>query len=790
MSERQASAGDPFAKLESIYERTIQQQNWPQAVQIRAQAATLAQLRGRTDLVQRYFQEAIDLASGHDLQSLELGQRILCFSCLLNSDLTGQILDRLRGELRCELLPTGAADLKGTIIDRLEFYASSALAAYASLLQSRDQSLDALRESLRLARVKALAFSLTYLAGQFQDALDLLDKEQSTSAELCERIQAIGVNASAETTRIYDSLRVDVFLLAANFEHKRGNGLTRDDLLDRTGQLAGKTPELQVKVYMARADYCTGKKAIDYAKLAVEASEQVSFAALKSQAAAKLNELLAHGNPGQLSEAPLPGAGATDRVLTIVNSALQALQDRRVDDSLSLAGKALEQASSPQLRRTVLRVRATAFYELGRFTEAETDIDECISLLESELAADRDVGAGGFDSRIPEEESLYLVKAFLKARAGRNVEAWEAAEQGRSGRLKREIGGSEKFPADFDSMRQWLNARRAAILSFGPTRWGTLALTAGPDDAEPQSRILDCTSGNIQRMLSLDSDPESPVSDDIILDSIPGLSAALIHPLLGRLQDITQGARVLYIVPDSDLYSAPFAALALDGSPNARMLIDLCPLAIAPSAAVLLWCASRSSPSPARDCIAVAEGESEGIEFRHDLPRIAAAPWPQPPIELAGEAATPARVTAEAPRYSVVYLSCHGSVAQSIRDLMAASYLELAGRFRLSARDVLAWRMHAELVFLNACVAGRFRLEARTDVNGFVKAFMLAGARSLIAPLIHVDPRMAGDLAESFFQAWLSGATKAEALRTAQRAVRDKYPDKGWATYWLVWDFI
>src|SRR5271165_2780625 len=103
MGTEPAPSGDPFARLDSLYERSIQQQNWQQAVQVRAQSATMAQQRGRTDLFQRYFQEAIDLASEHNLQRLELSQRIFRFSCLLTSDLTGKTLDKLDAELKCIL---------------------------------------------------------------------------------------------------------------------------------------------------------------------------------------------------------------------------------------------------------------------------------------------------------------------------------------------------------------------------------------------------------------------------------------------------------------------------------------------------------------------------------------------------------------------------------------------------------------------------------------------------------------------------------------------------------------
>lgn len=793
---------DALAKLDSLYAQYVQRQNWQQAVQNRTQAASFAQLRGRTDLLRQCIQQAIELARDHDLHRLEIRARIERFNYLLIEDLTGQVLDELREELHCEIGAEGA-ELTGALIGQLERYASAALAAFDALLTNPNQPLPALIESLRLASRQAMAFALVYLGGQFDEALDSLTKGEGTSAGMNEQIHKAASSARSETSQVCASLRVDLFLLAAELQRRLGDPATAEDILRKAEQLSEALPEKRCNVYMAWADLCDSrgklKLATGFANKAVEASGQISSAALKAQAAAKLSSLLARQEAETPAPSALPGEGATERVAQTLENAHQALLDRRFEDSLNLANRALEWASSPSLRRAVLRERLVVLCELGRFTEAEADAGECISLLSAELSSDAAAAAGAFDNRIREEENLYLIKAWLRAKAGRSVESWDTAERGRSRRLQREIAASSGRPsalpgdATFESIRGWLRSERAAMLSFAATPWGTLALTAGPDDSEPEARILDRFSAReLGRLLGSDQSPESETWTGIIFDSIPGLSAGLIHPLLPRLRAITERARVLYITPDSLLYYAPFAALTLDGSPAGPTLIDLCPLAIAPSAAILLWCASRRRAAASRDCLAVAVGrDSTGFEFHDHLARIAAAPWPRPPAELRDEAATAATVAARAPQYPVLYFSCHGSISPESRDLMAACQLELAGEPRLTARDVATWKLETELVFLNACQAGRFPLRARSDVNGFVRAFLLAGARSLIAPLIHVDPRAAGDLADGFFRAWLAGTSAAEALRAAQFKARQENPDrKDWAAYYLTGDFF
>jgi hypothetical protein len=259
---------------------------------------------------------------------------------------------------------------------------------------------------------------------------------------------------------------------------------------------------------------------------------QSGYDALKEQAAGKLTTLLSRGKV----QVPEPhfshGPGATERVMSVLDQAHQFLLAGRFQDSLKSCKIALEQAISPQLRRAVLRERAIALYELGRFTEVETDLNECISLISDELSSDQSVETGAFDQRILEEEDLYLIKAYLMAKIGRINDSWVIAEQGRSHRLKQEIATSSDFPIaqledeNFDTIRDWLHSERAAMLCFGVTRWGTLALTAGPDDTEPTAQILaQFTVSKLEALLGkkLESE-EGRASNPIILESIPGLS--------------------------------------------------------------------------------------------------------------------------------------------------------------------------------------------------------------------------------------------------------------------------
>jgi len=628
-------------------------------------------------------------------------------------------------EVKSELRWTGAA-MDGKLARTVEQYSAQALADVDALAVAAGQSPQAAGARLTKARDTAMTLALVAVTGRLDDAAGRLTGTVAVPPDLSEEIRETAAAMRAETLGRFAALRNQMMQVLADTETDRYN---RRDILDA-------------------------------------AKEQ-------QPAGAGVNEF----------------RGATVQVMEILNGPLlTALLEKRYEEALRAADKALQLANSPRLRRAILEPRAAALYELRRFDEAEAAARECGALIGAELD-DASTGTDTFDDRTMQEEIAHLMQAFLLAKRGRNAEAWDAAERGRGARLKRELGIAGEIAGDFRSLQPWLRTTRSAVVSFGVIRWGTLVLTAGPDEEEPQARILPFTGKDLKQLLGLDADPASAESATLrILASRGPLSAALIHPLAARIREITQQARTLCILPYSGLYNAPFAGLTLEDAAESEMLVDLCALAMAPSAAVLRWSEEKTPKAEERDCLVVGAGSSEGIDFRDDAAVVAKAGWKNPPAVLLGEAATPSGVAAAAPHHTVLFFSCHGGFASLTQDLMAASQLELADEARLSARDVMGWKINADLVFLSACLAGRFQGDAGTDVNGFVKAFLMAGSRSLIAPLIKVDPGLARDMAGWFFESWLGGATKAGALRAAQIRARERYREKGWETFWLFWN--
>ena len=77
--------------------------------------------------------------------------------------------------------------------------------------------------------------------------------------------------------------------------------------------------------------------------------------------------------------------------------------------------------------------------------------------------------------------------------------------------------------------------------------------------------------------------------------------------------------------------------------------------------------------------------------------------------------------------------------------------------------------MGADLVVLSACRSGRGRVTG-DGVAGFTRAFISAGARTVVASLWDAPDEPARRLMASFYRQLAGGHDKAESLRAAQLA--------------------
>jgi CHAT domain-containing protein/tetratricopeptide (TPR) repeat protein len=95
----------------------------------------------------------------------------------------------------------------------------------------------------------------------------------------------------------------------------------------------------------------------------------------------------------------------------------------------------------------------------------------------------------------------------------------------------------------------------------------------------------------------------------------------------------------------------------------------------------------------------------------------------------------------------------------------------------LTAEDVSGLDLlGTELVVLSACETGLGEVRTGEGVFGLRRAFMLAGAKTLVMSLWAVPDRQTQELMEDFYRRVLDGQPRADALHDAQLTMKAKYP--------------
>jgi CHAT domain-containing protein len=110
--------------------------------------------------------------------------------------------------------------------------------------------------------------------------------------------------------------------------------------------------------------------------------------------------------------------------------------------------------------------------------------------------------------------------------------------------------------------------------------------------------------------------------------------------------------------------------------------------------------------------------------------------------------------------------------------LKAGTLPEEAEDGLLTAEDVTGLDLLAtELVVLSACETGLGQVHIGEGVFGLRRAFVLAGAKTLVMSVWKVPDEPTRELMEDFYRRLLAGEGRAEALRQAQLALKAKYPE-------------
>ena len=149
--------------------------------------------------------------------------------------------------------------------------------------------------------------------------------------------------------------------------------------------------------------------------------------------------------------------------------------------------------------------------------------------------------------------------------------------------------------------------------------------------------------------------------------------------------------------------------------------------------------------------------------------------------------ATIARLIEKAPGSPIIHLATHGQVRLDSPNFsfvrLADGQLNAIDAFSLDLRD-------CELVTLSGCETGLALTGGGDEQLGLGRAFLAAGAASLVMSLWPVEDNATNDLMQLFYQNLLEGGTKAEALRAAQCNLLHQTPIYAHPYFWAAFRLV
>jgi CHAT domain-containing protein/tetratricopeptide (TPR) repeat protein len=260
------------------------------------------------------------------------------------------------------------------------------------------------------------------------------------------------------------------------------------------------------------------------------------------------------------------------------------------------------------------------------------------------------------------------------------------------------------------------------------------------------------------------------------------------------LADYLRAGDLVYLVPHRLLHGLPMHALPAAADP----LIADHPVTYSPASGLLPLSQNAAKGSGRLDTCA-----AFGFVFEEEARQVAALFGAQP-VERPG--LTGDDVERLCQDRDICHFSCHGhfdelyplSSGLVLRPGTAAGVQLTGADAVLSARQIMRMRLRGELICLSACETAMSEVGEGDELLGLIRAFLYAGAPSVVASLWKVDAESARDLMVTFYrhlrESYLDSGSidKSEALRQAQLRVMEREGVRSsfhWAPFILVGDW-
>ena len=297
---------------------------------------------------------------------------------------------------------------------------------------------------------------------------------------------------------------------------------------------------------------------------------------------------------------------------------------------------------------------------------------------------------------------------------------------------------------------------------------------------------------------SSESDEEKGLSDRESY-SLRLLYNTVIGPIAGSLH-----GDELIIVPDGPLCMAPYAAFV---DHDSRFLSEYTRIRIIPSLTALKMITESPEGYHCKSgALLVGDPCMEEVTYKRGRPIFKPLPYAKEEVEmignilktlpLTGKEATKEEILKRIPSVALVHIAAHGKI-ETGEIALAPNPARVSKRpkekdYILTMANMQAVQLRARLVVLSCCHSGRGKITAEGAV-GIARAFLGAGARSVLVSLWAIDDEATMEFMRSFYQHLADGNSASVAVQQAMKCLRisEKWGAlKYWAPFVLIGDDV
>ncbi|XP_078360910.1 uncharacterized protein LOC144645272 isoform X1 [Oculina patagonica] len=316
--------------------------------------------------------------------------------------------------------------------------------------------------------------------------------------------------------------------------------------------------------------------------------------------------------------------------------------------------------------------------------------------------------------------------------------------------------------------------------------------------------IISCENRSMDA-LRKDFSPDTKYNERVSLPSLPqGSSLSTFYDVVIKpIANLIQGNELI-IVPDGPLWLAPYAAFM---DTDSKYLSESFRIRLIPSLTSLKLIADCPEGYHCKnDALLVGDPWVEEVTNSNGEKLLDPLPFARKEVEMIGKIlnvtpligtkATKREVLKGLSSVALVHIAAHGCMETGeialTPDPKRSSRIPTEEDYILKMADVLSVKMRARLVVLSCCHSGRGEIKAE-GVVGIARAFIGAGARSVLVSLWAIDDKATLEFMKSFYHHLVERKSASESLNQAMKHLResDKYSDvRYWAPFVLIGDDV